>query len=139
MRTIALSFALIALSSAAPTPESPYSTLAKLSADLSQNDALGAVAAFDSSMKGYGDLERNIESLAAQTTILCAIDVIEDTEKDGVHTLSVDWYMALTSQADTNYTERRREQVILEMRQIKDKWKITSMSPLSILDPIKIQ
>jgi hypothetical protein len=137
MRTIALSFALVSCVFAA-SPETPYSTLAKLSADLSQNDELGAVAAFDSAMKGYGDLERNIESLVAQTTILCSIDVIEDTEKDGVQTLSVDWYMTLTPVNDTNHTEPRREQVTIEMRQIKGKWKIVSMSPLSILDPIHI-
>jgi len=123
----------------AASPETPYSTLARFSADLSQGDALGAAAVFDSSMKGYGDLQRNIESLAEQTTILCSIDVIEEKETDGVHTLSVDWYMTLTPMNDTNYTERRREQVALEMRQIKGKWKITSLSPLSILDPIKIQ
>jgi hypothetical protein len=137
MRTIALSFALLTGVFAAG-PETPYSTLAKLSADLSQNDAPSAIAWFDSSMKGYGDLQRNIDSIAAQATTLCAVDVITDIDKDGVHTLSVDWYMALTSQADTNYTERRREQVTIEMRQIKGKWKITSISPLSILDPIHI-
>jgi hypothetical protein len=137
MRTIALSFALL-VSVFAAGPETPYSTLAGLAADLSQNDAQGAVAVFDSSMKGYGDLARNIESLAAQATILCAIDVIEDVEKDSVHTLKVDWYMTLTSQGDTNSTEPRREQVTLEMRQIKGKWKITSMSPLSVLDPIRV-
>jgi hypothetical protein len=138
MRTIALSFVLLA-SVFGAEPETPYTTLAKMSADLSQNDAGSAIAYFDSSMKGYGDLQRNLESIAAQATTLCAIDIVTDTDKDGVHTLSVDWYIALTSQGDTNYTERRREQVTLEMRQIKGKWKITSMSPLSILDPIKIQ
>jgi hypothetical protein len=137
MRTIALSFALLA-SAWGAAPETPYSALAKLAADLSQNDGPGAVAIFDSSMKGYGDLERNVESLAEQTTILCSIDVIEDTEKDGVHKLSVDWYMTLTGLSDTNHTERRREQVTLEMRQIKGKWKITSLSPLSILDPFQV-
>jgi len=137
MRTIALSFALLALAWGA-APETPYSALARFAADLSQNDGLGAIALFDSSMKGYGDLERNILSLAEQTTILCSIDVIEDTEKDGIHTLSVDWYMTLTGLTDTNHTEPRREQVTLEMRQIKGKWKVTSLSPLRILDPIHI-
>jgi hypothetical protein len=139
MRTIALSFVLLASVFGAAEPETPYTALAKLSADLSQNDAGSAIAYFDSSMKGYGDLARNIGSISAQATTLCAIDVVEDKDNNGVHTLNVDWYMALTSQGDTNYTERRREQVTLEMRQIKGKWKITSMSPPTILDPIQIR
>ncbi|HWE48861.1 MAG TPA: hypothetical protein VG273_03685 [Bryobacteraceae bacterium] len=140
MRTIALSFVLLAVcASAAPAPDTPFSALAKLSTDLSENDATGAMAFFDSSMKGYGDLQRNVESLAEQTTILSALDVIEDKDNSGVHTLSVDWYITLTLMSDPTYTERRREQVTVEMREVGGKWKITSMSTVSILDPIKIQ
>ncbi len=137
-RTVVLSLAVLGLAAAAKPPDSPYSVLAKLSADLSQNDVAGALSAFDKSMKGYGQLEQNIGALVAQTTILSAIDVIEDNEKDGFDKLSADWFLTLTLQNDSTRTESRREQVSLEMRQISGKWKITAMSPLSILDAFHV-
>ena len=47
--------------------------------------------------------------------------------------------MTLKSQSDPMLQERRREQVQVEMRRSGNRWKIVSMSPLSILDAIKIQ
>jgi hypothetical protein len=123
---------------AAKEPATPFNTIAKLAADLSQSDDSGALSAFDSSMKDYGAIEQNIEALVAQTQILSAIDVVEDVEKDGVHKMTLDWYMTLTLMSDSTRTERRREEVKVEMRQIKGKWKITSMAPLTILNPINI-
>ena len=138
MRTIVLSFVMLGVVFAAKEPATPFNAIAKLASDLSQSDVAGAVSAFYSSMKGYGMLEQNIESLVAQTEILSAIDVVEDVEKDGVHKMVLDWYLTLTLQSDNTRTERRREQVNVEMRQIKGKWKITSMSPLTILDPVNV-
>jgi hypothetical protein len=142
MRTIVLSLLLLGVvgfdCQAAREPATPFNAIAKLAADLSQSDVSGAVGAFDSSMKGYGSIEQNIASLVAQTEILSAIDVVEDVEKDGVHKMVLDWYLTLTLQSDNTRTERRREQVNVEMRQIKGKWKITSMSPLTILDPVNV-
>jgi hypothetical protein len=138
LRFVLLGLALVGLAGAAKAPETPFSVLSKLSSDLSQNDTDGAIAAFDKSMKGYGGIEQNIAAIIAQTQVVSAIDITEDTEREGAHYLSVDWYLTLTLQNDGNRTERRREQVSIEMRQIKGKWKITSMTPLSILDPIKV-
>lgn len=137
-RTIALSVVLAALLSAAKTPDTPYNLVAKLAEDLTESNVNGALSAFDSSMEGYGKLAQNVESLVAQTTITSAIDVVEDSENNGVHLMHLDWYLTLTLMSDPTRTERRREQVTVEMRQIKGKWKITSMKPLTILDAVAV-
>jgi hypothetical protein len=118
--------------------ETPFSTLAKFAMSLSENDADGALEIFDSQMKGYGQIEQDIESLTAQADISCDIEILTDTEASGVHKLDVDWFLQLKSQTDDALLDRRRERVQIEMRQIKGHWKIVSMAPLKILDPINI-
>ena len=129
------------------TPPPWFETIAGLAASLSRNDAVGAMEAFDRDAKDYGAIEQAIGALAAQTDVLCAIDPITDRpigdkpagdssrkERD----IEVDWYFQLKSQTTAGPTERRRERVHLLMRSVRGKWKILSISPIAILDPIHI-
>lgn len=136
MRTIALSLLLGAALLAAPA--TPTSTLADLATDFSTGEGASAIGIFDSSMPGYGRISQNIDALTQQTEVSCEIDIVSDTETNGVHTLELDWIMLLKAMGDNTVSEKRRDQVKIEMRQIKGKWKITAMSPLTILDPIHI-
>ena len=145
MPTTALRYLLVLLAIAgvshAQAEDTPWlPVIAKLASSLSQNDGTTAMEAFDSHMKDYGTIESNIDALVNQADVLCAIDVIEDnaTPSADVRTLDVDWYMTLKSQAEVGPTERRRERVTVQITKIRGKWKITALSPLSILDPIHI-
>lgn len=133
--TVVSTWASLALFFAAA--DTPLSTIAKLAGYLSQGNGPDAIEIFDSNIKGYGDLRNNIDALASQSDVSCAIDPVEDTESGGVHKLDLDWYMEVKSQLD-NSVERRRERVQIEMRQIKGRWKITALSPASILDPMHL-
>src|ERR1700722_19849912 len=109
-----MSFALggilcAALIAAPAADETPLDALARLATYLSENDASSAMSMFDSQMKGYGELESNVEAVAAQTDVTCAIDVVSDVESGGVHKLDLDWIVNLTSKTDKSLTERRRE------------------------------
>jgi hypothetical protein len=140
MRTIALSLGVLLFAGIVfAADETPLASLAKLASDLSENDSDGALDYFDSQMKGYSEIERNIESLTAQADISCSIDIVTDEESNGIHKLDLDWYMQLKSQADEAQLERRRERVHVEMRQVKGVWKILSLTPLSIFEPIHIR
>jgi hypothetical protein len=119
--------------------QTPFASLANLATALSENDSDSALEAFDSQMKGFTDIERNIEAMTAQADVSCSIDVVTDMEEGGVHKLDLDWYMQLKSITDESRLERRRERIQVEMRQIKGKWKITSLTPVSILDPVRIR
>ncbi|MDP9052907.1 MAG: hypothetical protein M3N93_01180 [Acidobacteriota bacterium] len=117
----------------------PFVSLARIATALSANDSGGALEGFDSQMKSYPEIEQKLAALTEQADISCAIDVVTDVEADGAHKLDLDWYMQLQPQSDGGQLERRRERVQVEMRETKGVWKITSISPLSIFDPIRIQ
>jgi hypothetical protein len=140
-RTTGLSLAACFLLAAAllAADQTPFSALAKLAASLSENDPDGALEIFDAQMKDYGEIEQNIDSITSQADISCDIEILADTEAGGVHKLDVDWFLQLKSQTDDSLLERRRERVQIEMRQIKGRWKIVSMSPVTILDPLQIK
>jgi hypothetical protein len=136
MRTIALSLTVgLAAAAGMVAQNEPLATLAS---GLSQNDAVAAMSAFDGSAKERAAIESDIEALVAQAEILCALDVVEEKGAGDVRSLDVDWYMQLKSVASQGPTERRRERVQIEVSKIKGKWKITSLSPRSILAPIQI-
>lgn len=132
---VALLLLPIVLSAAEQTP---FISIAKLATAFSEADADGALEFFDSQMKSYGEIEQKIEALTVQADISCAIDVVSDVEGGDTHKLDLDWLMTLQPQTDDSKVERRRERVQVEMRQIKGVWKITSIAPLSILDPVHI-
>lgn len=147
MRITALSAGFILLCSACfcyttlAADRTPFASIANLASALSQNDPDEALSYFDSQMKDFGAIEANIEALTAQADVSCAIDIVNDVETEGVHKLDLDWFMELKTQDDNNdqQVERRRVRVQVEMKLIKNRWKITSLSPLSIFDPMQIQ
>ncbi len=118
--------------------QTPFASLAKLASALSENDSDDALEYFDSHMQSYGQIEQKLEALTAQAEISCAIDVVTDVEANGVHKLDLDWFMQLKSQIDDSQLERRRERVQVEMKKFKNAWKITSLSPITIFDPLQI-
>jgi hypothetical protein len=155
MRTIALR-AITALLCAclciqAAEPETPYTQISKLAMYLSAGDAVGALESFDKGMKSHAAIAENIEALAAQTDVLCSIDVVEDKEADNVaadvHHLDLDWYMMLKLRADSQQVERRRERVAVTVQRFqvksgkdhKDVWRITALAPETILAPLAIK
>ena len=142
MRTIALNVPLAVFAAGVvmlAAEQTPLASIAKLATALSDGDADTALEYFDSQMKDYAAIEQKIEALTAQADISCAIDIVTDVEADGVHKLDLDWLMQLKSQADDSQLERRRTRVQIEMRAIKGVWKITSISPINILDSIHIR
>jgi hypothetical protein len=140
MRITGLSFGLLLVSClmAMAAEQTPLAAIADLATALSESDPDGVLRYFDSQMKDYGTIEADIEALTAQADVSCAIDIVKDDESNGVHKLDLDWFMELKSQGASPQVERRRERVQIEMREIKGKWKITALSPLSILGPIQI-
>lgn len=138
-QALACVLAIVSLQAAAGADETPFTVVANLATALSENDSAGAMRYFDSDMKDYGRIAADVQALADQTDVTCAIDVVTDDETNGVHKLDLDWFMDLKTQNDLPQTEQRRVRVHVEMKQIEGRWKITAISPLSILDPIQIK
>jgi hypothetical protein len=125
--------------SAVAAPKTPLNVISGLATALGENDPDGALEFFDSKMDAYGEIEQKIEAVTAQDDISCSIEIVTDTEVNGVHKLDLDWFMHLKTQGAAAQVEERRERVAVEMRQIKGVWKITSIAPLKVLDAIEIK
>ena len=143
MRVTALNVPLVVFATSAfallAADQTPFASLAKLATALSESDSDSALDYFDSHMQSYAELEQKLEALTSQADISCAIDIVTDEEAGEFHKLDLDWFMQLKSQIDDSQLERRRERVQVEMRQIKGVWKITSLSPMKIFDPLQIR
>ena len=142
MRTIALSL-LAAILIFAADVDTPYTRMAKLATYISAGDATSALEVFDKSPTNYGKISEDLTALSTQTDVLCSIDVVEDKEADNasadIHHLDLDWYMTLTSRADPGLTQSRRIRVAVTIQRFNAKWRITSLTPDSILAPIAIK
>ncbi len=144
MRTIAPRVVFFVLASvaafSATDQDTPYKRIAKLASYLSDGEPVGALEAFDKNMPHYGAIAENVQALAAQTEVLCSIDVVSDKEADNdfsdIHHLDLDWFMMLKSRGDPGKVERRRQRVAVTLKLLKGAWRITEFSPEQILAPL---
>jgi hypothetical protein len=86
-------------------------------------------------MKQYAEIDNDIDALITQNDVLCAIDVVSISEKNGITELDLDWYMQLKSRADAGPVTRRRERIHAELTKVRNKWKIARLEPSEILKP----
>lgn len=119
--------------------ETSLPMIGQLATALSQRDSVSAMEVFDSKMENYGRVESAIGALTAQADILCAIEVVEEKEAGETLTADTDWYLQLKSRSDGGTTERRRERVTLRFKKLRGKWRITGLSPMSVLDPVAVR
>ena len=119
----------------APPDPAIFGLIARLAGDLNDKNESGALGAFDSSMKQYGEIDNDIDALVTQNDVLCAIDVVTDRQIGDVHTLDLDWFFQLKSRADGGPTQERRERVQAVLKKTGNRWRIVSIQPLAILWP----
>jgi len=117
----------------------PLASIGKIATAFSEGDPDGVLEYFDSQMKGYPELQQKVEALAEQADVSCAIEVVTDEDTGGVHKLDLDWYMQLTPESGVGPLERRRERIQVEMKLIKKTWKVTSMSPTKMFEPMEVK
>ena len=113
-----------------------FDVIANLASSLSAGNGPAALSAFDSSAANYGQIANDIDALTSQSDVLCAIDVIADSETGGVHKVDTDWYLEIKPQADGAGAQRRRQRVSLQMESKRGKWKIAAMDPFSVVSPV---
>lgn len=119
----------------APPDPGLFAAIASLAADLNDKNQSDAVAAFDKSLKQYGEIDNDIDALVTQNDVLCAIDVVADRQTGETHTLELDWYLQLKARTDGGPTTRRRERVTVQMKKSGRRWRIFAIEPLAVLSP----
>ncbi len=130
----AAAFVLVAALSLPAAEDTVPAVLADLASALSEGNAPSAIGALDKSMKDFGSLSANIEGMLAQSEVLCSIEVVTESVAGNVHEIEADWYLQIKGR-ESGQVERRRERVRLKLEKIKGLWKITSLSPATVLEP----
>jgi hypothetical protein len=115
-----------------------YELLSRMASYFSDGNAAGVMTAFSKSMPGYATIEANVGALTAQADMLCSIELLDETGGEQARAAEVDWFFEIKSKESNGPTERRQKNVKLTFRKEGKNWKIASVDPLSILDPLRI-
>ena len=113
--------------------------LTKLAARMSDNNLPGSIDLFAKTMPGYGDLAANLGALTANYDVSCTIE-IRDESGDATHRQAeTEWFLQIKSKQQDGPTERRNQVVKITTALIGDKWRITSLEPMSLLAPPQVR
>ena len=112
-----------------------YDLIGTMASGLSEANAGQFLKAFDPSMKGYADLEKNVRALVEQADVVSTIELVEDSGDDQQHSVTVDWLLQIAPKQDGAALTRRQQNVKCRLEKQKKKWRIVSLEPLEIFAP----
>ena len=130
--------ALCAIPLAAEKKPPIYELLSQMASYFSDGNGPGVMTAFSKAMPGYYDIRLNVNALTNQADILCNIELLDETGDEQKRAGEVDWFLEIASKETNGPTERREQTVKLTFEKQSKNWKITSIDPASILDPLRI-
>ena len=84
----------------------------------------------------YAALESNVVALAAQYEVGSSIGIIEQTEKNGIYDLKLDWMLEVRPAGGDSPAERRRQEVHCRIERVGRRWKVTVLEPVSFFSAI---
>lgn len=114
-----------------------YALLSSLASYLSDGNAPGAMSAFAKSIPHYQIVETNVGALTAQADMICDIELLEESGDEIARAAQTHWFLQIKSKQENGPTERREQDVKLTFAKQGKSWKITSIEPASILDPLR--
>jgi hypothetical protein len=113
--------------------------ISKAASALSEGDGVKFMGYVDKSAPHYYEIETAVNALTAQQDVSASIDVLEEkAEGDKIEALC-DFFVQLTSQDGQDTVTRRRERVTIVEQKGKKGWKIASIAPWTILNPVVVQ
>ncbi len=136
-RSVLLALAAIPLAGAEDPPT--LALLTKLAARLSDNNLPGSIDLFAKTMPGYGDLAANLGALTANYDVACTIEIREESGDATHRQAETEWFLQIKSKQQDGPTDRRNQVVKVNTALIRDKWRITSMEPMSLLTPPQVR
>ena len=120
-------------------PPSTLKLLTDLSAKLSDNNFPGTMDVFAATMPGYAEVVANLGALANQYDVICVIEIKEESGDEARRKAETEWFLQLKSKQDGGPTERRTVTVQVTTERVKNKWRITSLEPRSVLAPPQVR
>ena len=113
--------------------------LANVASALSEGNEVRFMGYLDKATPGYQDLETNVTALTSQNDVAASLDVLSESGDDEKVEALVDWFLQMTSKDGTERLVRRRQRVKVTEIKTKSGWKISTIDPISILEPPKVR
>ena len=108
---------------------------ASMTAALSEENPAGFMKAFDRGMAGLDELSRNIKGLVLTYEAGSSVEVLKDEGDREKRVVDLDWFLELRSRQPGGPTTRRREVIHCELALRDKRWRIVSMTPVSLFLP----
>lgn len=113
-------------------------TLTSMASTLSDGHSAEFMSYFDKKTPHYAVIEANVSALVAQEDVAASLDILEEKGDDARVEELVDWFLQLTSKDDLATVTRRRMRVRIVAERERNRWKVVSLEPLSIFDPVAV-
>jgi hypothetical protein len=117
----------------ADVPPDVLQVFSNAAAALANDDSAGFLDQFDPSMPGYSILRANVEALLAANELTSTIDPITDEGDGQMHSVQLDWLLAINSKEGRSETRRGIVKCVVQ-RQGR-RWKIISLEPIDFFRP----
>ena len=141
MRAIARSAILVAAALAclyADAQSDVTDLFASMAAALVEVNVPQFMEAFDKNMPDYELLKNEIESLTNQAEVSSSIEPLKYEGDDKKRSVDLDWFLEVRSLLQDGPIVRRREVIHCELVRDKKGWKISSLKPLEVFAPAKL-
>ena len=118
-----------------PPPEHIVALFSAMATALSESNPAAFLKPIDRGMKDYQKLETYVRALTAQGEVSCSIEFLKDEGDEAKRTVTVDWFLQISSRQDAGPLERRRENVTCQLTRNKKSWTVMSLEPVELFRP----
>ncbi len=98
-------------------------------------NAAGFMKAFDRKLPEYDELNRDIRALLLDSGVASSVDFVKEEGDAAKRSVDLDWFMELRSLQPGGPTRTRRDIVHCGLVKQGKRWRIVSISPISIFTP----
>jgi len=132
----ALFACLLAVALGADTHDDIIELVTSMAAALTEANPAQFMDGFDKSMPGYGTLQSKVAALVTQAEVSSHVEPLIESGNGDTYAVDLDWFLQVRSLSQDGPIVRRREVVHCDLRKIKKRWKIVSIKPLGLFDPM---
>lgn len=111
---------------------------ASMAAALAEPNVPEFLAAFDPSTPGLGELKTEVNALVEDAEVSSSVEIISDSGDDRNHSVELDWFLEIKSEAVGANLERRRQLVRCKLERHGEHWKIVALEPIQFFAPPKM-
>ena len=118
-----------------PPPEHIIALFSAMATALSESNSAAFLKPIDRGMKDYNKLAAYVVALTTQAEVTCSVEFLKDEGDEAKRSVTVDWFLQISSRQDSGPLERRRENVTCQLTRNKKSWTVMSLEPVELFRP----